>query len=150
MLKKYHKLEVCPTKSSAFLSGKHNPVHYFTRLPVALQHSLLYASALLIAKSMGFIMVPFTTHYLSLADYGRLDVLQTLGDLMSIVFAMGLTETLYRYASDSTYVCRTSGENISQQQSAANVFGLTMLIGISAAFVLSPIIGCLVVKNESN
>ena len=136
MLKKYHKLETCPTKSSAFLSGKHNPVHYFTRLPVALQHSLLYASALLIAKSMGFIMVPFTTHYLSLADYGRLDVLQTLGDLMSIVFAMGLTETLYRYASDSTYVCRTSGENISQQQSAANVFGLTMLIA-AATLILT-------------
>jgi len=111
-----------------------NPLYHFTRLPVALQHSLLYASALILAKGLGFIMVPFTTHYLSLAEYGRLDVLQTLADLLSIVIAMGLTETLYRYASGSENADQNSphASIISPSTAAANIFGLTLLIAASS------------------
>lgn len=107
-----------------------NPSLLFKRLPKALQHSMLYASALILAKALGFIMVPFTTHYLSLADYGRLDVLQTLADLLSIVIAMGLTETLYRYASGEGSDDHPENLKDDQQQAAANIFGLTLLIAI--------------------
>ncbi|NQZ30446.1 MAG: oligosaccharide flippase family protein [Oceanospirillaceae bacterium] len=131
MLNKLTKTRQCTGRKTQGL--RFNPAFYFQRLPSALQHSVLYASALILAKALGFIMVPFSTYYLSLEDYGRLDVLQTLADLMSIVIAMGLTETLYRYASGEANSTQTSQDSYSvdQKQAAANVFGLTLLIAIA-------------------
>ena len=142
MLNKFNKLESLSNKKPTPITSEFNPIRYFTGLPIALQHSLYYASALIFAKALGFIMVPFATHYLSLADYGRLDVLQTLADLMSIVIAMGLTETLYRYASTNAEIANNSRKNnsaaINQHQAAANIFGLTLLIA-SMTLILSQI-----------
>ena len=59
-----------------------------SNLPTGVQHSLIYALALGLSKAFALIMVPIATHFLTPADYGRLDVLQTLADLLSIVIGM--------------------------------------------------------------
>jgi len=94
-------------------------------LPVAVQHSLIYAGALASSKALALIMVPVATHFLTPADYGRLDVLQTLADLLSIVIGMGLAETLFRFAG--------SADNEQERKTAcANIFGLALCLGALA------------------
>ncbi|MCJ8338150.1 MAG: oligosaccharide flippase family protein [Pseudomonadales bacterium] len=102
---------------SLLLSIKRN----ITELPKPLLQSMIYAGALVIGKGLSLIMVPVSTHYLSLEDYGRLDILQTLADLLSIVIGMGLAETLYRFASSSP----NSDE---QREAAANIFAIALLL----------------------
>lgn len=114
--------------SGLHTSGEHrrNPlVQRFNRLPQALQYSLIYAAALGLSKGLALVMVPVATHYLTPADYGRLDVLQTLADLLSILIGMGLAETLYRYAGSAD-----SAEE--RKAAAANIFGMALCLGAFA------------------
>ena len=101
-------------------------------LPTAVKHSLIYASALGLSKGLALIMVPVATHFLSPADYGRLDVLQTLADLLSIVIGMGLAETLFRFAG--------SADNPHERKAvSANIFGMALLLG-SFALILGQLL----------
>jgi O-antigen/teichoic acid export membrane protein len=97
-------------------------------LPKALQQSLVYASALAISKGLALIMVPVATHYLTPTDYGRLDILQTLADLLSIVIGMGLAETLFRFAGSET-------DEKERKLVCANIFSMTLLLGVFALFL---------------
>ncbi|WP_271274200.1 lipopolysaccharide biosynthesis protein [Aliamphritea hakodatensis] len=100
-----------------------NPViRRFNNLPQALQYSLIYAAALGLSKGLALVMVPVATHYLTPADYGRLDVLQTLADLLSILIGMGLAETLYRYAG-------SADKPEERQVAVANIFGMALCLG---------------------
>ncbi len=66
-----------------------------------LTQATFYVLALGVSKGISLLMVPVFTHYLLPADYGRLDVLQTLANLLTIVVAMGLADTLYRFAGEA-------------------------------------------------
>jgi len=99
-----------------------------SQLPPPLQQSLIYASAIIISKGLALIMVPVATHYLTPADYGRLDVLQTLADLLSIVIGMGLAETLFRFAGTET------DEN-ERKKVCANIFSMTLVLGLFALLI---------------
>ncbi|WP_415903037.1 lipopolysaccharide biosynthesis protein [Neptuniibacter sp. QD29_5] len=91
-------------------------------LPIAVQHSLIYASAIALSKGLALIMVPVSTHFLTPEDYGRLDVLQTLADLLSIVIGMGLAETLFRFAG-------SADNEIEKRKASANIFGMAICLG---------------------
>lgn len=91
-------------------------------LPTAVKHSLIYASALGLSKGLALIMVPVATHFLSPADYGRLDILQTLADLLSIVIGMGLAETLFRFAG-------SADDPLERKAASANIFGMALILG---------------------
>lgn len=100
-------------------------INKINSLPTAVRHSLIYASALAFSKALALIMVPVATHFLTPEDYGRLDVLQTLADLLSIVIGMGLAETLFRFAG--------SADNEEERRKAsANIFGLALCLGAFA------------------
>lgn len=93
------------------------------KLPKPLRDSLIYASALAFSKGLALLMVPVATNYLTPQDYGRLDVLQTLADLLSIIIGMGLAESLFRFAGSET---NTHERN----QAAANLFGMAVISGV--------------------
>lgn len=98
------------------------------QLPTAVQHSLIYALALALSKALALVMVPVATHFLTPDDYGRLDVLQTLADLLSIIIGMGLAETLFRFAG--------SADNDNERRIAsANIFGLALCLGLFALII---------------
>jgi len=96
-----------------------------SNLPLPIQHTLIYASALALSKGFALVMVPVATHFLTPEDYGRLDVLQTLADLLSIVIGMGLAETLFRFAG-------SAADESERNKAAANIFGLALIIGLLA------------------
>ena len=80
----------------------------------AVRQSLTYGFGLAAGKAVSLLLVPVFTHFLSPADYGRLDVLQTLADLLSIVIAFGLSDTLYRFAG-------AAGDAIERKQDRKSV-----------------------------
>lgn len=92
-------------------------------LPKPVRDSLIYALALAFSKGLALLMVPVATNYLTPEDYGRLDVLQTLADLLSIIIGMGLAESLFRFAGSES---NTQERN----QAAANLFGMAVVSGI--------------------
>jgi O-antigen/teichoic acid export membrane protein len=94
-----------------------------SKMPLALQHSLIYASALALSKGLALVMVPVATRYLTPADYGRLDILQTLADLLSIVIGMGLAETLFRFAGSET-------NSEDRKKVCANIFAMALILGL--------------------
>lgn len=98
-----------------------------SRLSPALQQSALYAFALAGAKGISLLMVPIFTHYLSPADYGRLDVLQTLGDVLSIVIGLGLADTLFRFCGEDK---DHDGAKI-----AATLYGMSWIIALCALII---------------
>lgn len=71
--------------------------HRWQNLPPALRESALYAAAIVVTKGAGFALIPVFTAFLTPADYGRLDILQTLADLLSIVLMLGLSDALFRF-----------------------------------------------------
>ena len=92
-------------------------------LPPALRQSLVYGMALATTKAISLLMAPIFTHFLEPADYGRLDILQTLADLLSIVIGFGLADTLYRFAG-------STNDKDEQQTEAANVIGFSLIVGL--------------------
>lgn len=99
-----------------------------SNLPTGVQHSLIYALALGLSKAFALIMVPIATHFLTPADYGRLDVLQTLADLLSIVIGMGLAETLFRFAGSEQ-------DPAARRTASANIFGMALTLGTLALVI---------------
>lgn len=99
------------------------------RVPDAIRQAAVYAAALFLSKAVGFAMIPVFTGYLVPADYGRLDVLQTLADLLSIVIGLGLADTLFRFAG-------ATSDARERRIVAANVFGMAILAGVVSMLVL--------------
>ncbi|PCJ96220.1 MAG: hypothetical protein COA45_11365 [Zetaproteobacteria bacterium] len=101
----------------------------FDLIPLSLRQSVLYALALFFSKGIGFLMIPVFTHFLEPADYGRLDILQTLADLLSIVLIMGLSDTLFKFYGEA----RSEEEKV---RVAANIFGMALFICAASTIIL--------------
>jgi O-antigen/teichoic acid export membrane protein len=80
---------------------KHNSV--VAELGTALRHSAVYGLGNVIAKAIGFLMIPFYTHYLNPVDYGVLEILDLSMSLLGMLLNMGITTALLRcYAGAKT------------------------------------------------
>lgn len=97
-------------------------------LPPGIRQTLIYASSLAAVKAVSLIMVPFATHFLTPADYGRLDILQTLADLLSIVIGMGLADTLFRF-------CGQADDDNSRRKVAANILGMSLVLCLATLII---------------
>ncbi|WP_343563414.1 lipopolysaccharide biosynthesis protein [Kiloniella sp. b19] len=105
-----------PLSPSSGLPGR------WRTLPQSLKDSVFYAAGILATKGIGFIMIPVFTAFLSPADYGRLDILQTLADLFSIVLMLGLGDALFRYYG--------MADRDDRNTVLRNIFGLSCLLSL--------------------
>ncbi|MGB0683908.1 MAG: lipopolysaccharide biosynthesis protein [Magnetovibrionaceae bacterium] len=116
-----------------------------SNLPVGVRQAGIFASALALSKGVSFLMVPITTRYLSPEDFGRLDILQTLADVVSLFIAFGLADTLFRYAG-------AAHSEEDRKASAANIFSIALVIG-AVALILgqigAPVVAGLLPGNVS-
>ncbi|OYZ99889.1 MAG: hypothetical protein B7X99_06370 [Rhizobiales bacterium 17-65-6] len=62
-----------------------------------LRESLFYALGLIATRAVSLLMLPVNTHFLSVSDYGRLEVLLALADVGAVVFGLALPTTLSRF-----------------------------------------------------
>jgi len=62
----------------------------------AVRHSAVYGLGTVLAKAMGFLMIPFYTRYLNPVDYGILEILDLSMSLLGMFLNMGMTAALLR------------------------------------------------------
>lgn len=98
-------------------------------IQAAVRHSAIYGVGNILVKLLGFLMLPFYTHYLSTKDYGILEILDLSMTLFALVLNMGLTPAFLR-----CYAGAGSLEEKRRVVSTGCVFGvvtgsLTFLLG---------------------
>jgi O-antigen/teichoic acid export membrane protein len=90
-----------------------------TELGTALRHTIVYGMGNMLAKAIGFLMLPFYTHYLSPSDYGVLELLDLSMSLFGMFLTMGMTAAVLR-----CYAAATSKEGRNRVISTAFLFAL--------------------------
>ena len=85
-----------------------------------LGQAAIYATALVLSKVVSLAMLPVFTFFLTPEEYGRLDILQTLANLLSLIIGFGLADTLFRF----TGAAKTIEE---KKEAAAGVLGLAVI-----------------------
>jgi len=65
-------------------------------IQTAVRHMAIYGVGNVMIKAIGFLMLPFYTHYLNPKDYGVLEILDLSMSLFALVLNMGLTPAFLR------------------------------------------------------
>lgn len=105
----------------------------------------IYASAIVVGKLIAVVMLPVFTFFLTPEEYAKLDIIQTLANLVSVVIGFGLADTLFRFAGENTHPHK-------KREIAAGIFGLALLAsGLSLLItqLLAPTIVSLLPGNIS-
>ena len=77
--------------------------HIFKEMKTALRHTVVYGMGNVLAKAIGFLMLPFYTRYLNPRDYGILEILDLSMSLFGMFLTMGMTAAVLRcYAAATT------------------------------------------------
>ena len=69
-------------------------------LKALLKHTSVYGAGNLLNKLVGFLLIPFYTHYLSPADYGTLELLDLSVALLGLAVLMWMNASIVRYYYD--------------------------------------------------
>jgi O-antigen/teichoic acid export membrane protein len=86
----------------------------------AARHLVVYGAGNMAARALGFLMIPFYTHFLSPKDYGILEILDQSMALFALVLSLGLTPALLR-----SYAAAPKPEDKRRVISTACVFAMT-------------------------
>src|SRR4030042_6496213 len=68
----------------------------FSDLKKLVQHSGIYAIGAIAQAGLSFLLVPFYTRFLSQADYGRLEILQTFLKFLLFLIPLGLSSAILK------------------------------------------------------
>jgi O-antigen/teichoic acid export membrane protein len=102
------------------------------QIQTAIRHSAVYGLGGVLAKVLGFLMLPFYTHYLSPADYGLLEILDLSMSLLGMFLNMGMTAALLRcYAT-----LEAEGEKRKAVSTALSFVGATGLLTLFLGLAL--------------
>lgn len=99
-------------------------------IQTAVRHMAVYGVGNVMVKAIGFLMLPFYTHYFTPKDYGILEILDLSMSLFALVLNMGLTPAFLRI-----YAAAESPEERRHVVSTGSIFGivtgvLTFLAGV--------------------
>lgn len=89
---------------------------------------LLYGSGIALMKGISLLMLPFITHQLPAAEFGKLEIISSIGSLASVLMGLGLENALYRFVGG----CK---DERSREKIASQIFTLTLIIG----FIMIPL-----------
>ena len=82
--------------------------------------ALAYLVSIALTKGLSLVTVPVFTHYLVPADFARLEVFASLIEFIGLVAALGLADTLFRFAA-------SDGDSHGQARVASGLFGAGLL-----------------------
>jgi O-antigen/teichoic acid export membrane protein len=109
----------------------------------SVRHMAAYGAGSMLIKAMGFLMIPFYTHYLTPQSYGTLEILDLSMSLLNLILSMGLTPAFLR-----CYAAADTDAEKRRVVSTASIFGIvtglgTFLLGAAAfrpasAFLFGP------------
>lgn len=69
----------------------------FVTIRLLAKHSLIYGVGDLLSRSVGFLMIPIYTHYLSTEQYGTLELLDLTGYVVGMVLSLLVGSNVVRY-----------------------------------------------------
>ncbi len=105
-------------------------IFMFSELKKLVKHSGIYAIGAIVQASLSFLLIPFYTRYLSQADYGRLEILQTFLKVLLFLIPLGLPSAILKcYHRDA----KSQGERKILMSTA---FFLILLAGIVETIIL--------------
>jgi O-antigen/teichoic acid export membrane protein len=113
-------------------------------LKTLLKHSSVYSLGNVLNKAVGFLLIPFYTHYLTTADYGTLELLDLSVTLVGLLLNMWMNASLVRHYyeyEDSANRNEVVGTAMIATGAAALLFSIVGLVyarGISALVLKSP------------
>ena len=105
-------------------------------LSQTLRQQMLYALGIVIMKGVSLFMLPFIAHQLSPAEFGTLEVLNSLNALGSVLVGLGLLNTMFRFVG----FARSQAE---RKELVAEIFGLNLLVAGLLFVVGFPLAGWL-------
>lgn len=94
-----------------------------------LGQTLFYALSVALTRGLAIVMVPFVTGHLSTAEYGSIELMQSLADVATVVLGFGLVDAVYRFLGDAK-------DEAARLRIAAAAFGLILVLGAIAGLAL--------------
>lgn len=88
-----------------------------------------YLASIVLTKGFSLITIPLMANFISPADYGHLDVVVSFMEFLGLVFAMGLADTLFRFASNQ------NGKT-AQAQVAAEIIGTGIVLAVTLGITI--------------
>jgi O-antigen/teichoic acid export membrane protein len=98
-------------------------------ISTAVRHTAVFGFGNVLAKALGFLMLPLYTHYLRPVDYGILELLELSMSLLGMFLNMGMTAAVLR-----SYAAAKSADERRQTVSTAFIFAV---VTGSLSFVLA-------------
>jgi O-antigen/teichoic acid export membrane protein len=98
-----------------------------------LKNSLIYSIVSVLQKAVSFLLLPLYTSFLSKAEYGVISVVQSIINLLSIVFIMALNASLTRFYYDHSY----DKEYVRELIGTIVLFVLIVSIALSVFLILT-------------
>ncbi|EOD78785.1 oligosaccharide translocase [Grimontia indica] len=86
-----------------------------------MKQTLLYGSSMALMRGISLLMLPFITHQLPQAEFGKLEIVSSIAALGSILVGLGLEDALYRFVGR----CKSEAERLTM---SARIFTLTLII----------------------
>ena len=105
-----------------------------TEIQTAVRHSAVYGLGNVLAKALGFLMLPVYTHYLTPKDYGILEVLDLSMSVLAMFLNMGITAAVLR-----SYAGAKSIE--AKQHIVSTAFLSVVITGLAVFFAGLPFVG---------
>src|SRR5512146_1178967 len=65
------------------------------------KHTLVYGAGIVLGKLASFLMLPIYTHYLTPSDYGVLELLAMMIDVVGMLVGLGFMTGLYKFYSEA-------------------------------------------------
>jgi O-antigen/teichoic acid export membrane protein len=97
-------------------------------------HSLVYGLGSALSAAGGFILLPLYTHVLDTAEYGVLELLNRIGDVMILVFFLGCRQAYLRLYYDQP-------DEPGRQVLTGTMILFSLAISLSAVAVVLPVLG---------
>jgi O-antigen/teichoic acid export membrane protein len=116
------------------------PAAIAAEIRTAMRHSAVYGLGNVLAKGIGFLMLPFYTRFLTPVDYGVLEILDLSMSLLGMFVSMGITAALLR--------CYARADSETEKKKAVStafifVIASSLLLALLGIGLVRPISGLL-------
>lgn len=109
------------------------------------KHSAIYTTAEILKRGIGFIMIPLYTHYLAPADYGLIEILNLIVEIMGIIVGVRILSAETRF-----YHIYEPYEDKREVYTTALLFSMMLsVVTVSGLWFAAPAIAQLTLGSEA-
>lgn len=110
------------------------------------KQTLIYGAGIVVGRLAGFLMLPIYTRFLTLSDYGILELLTTTVDFVGTIAAMGVAGAVFKFYVDE----ETEAGKHTVVSTAAIGLVTTTLVACSLGEAFSPFLSTTVLGQDGH